>query len=418
MLLLLVLAVMRAPAEAQQAPAGALAASVRAQIAALHSEKTSRTETQRKIDSNLLYGLRITSGLGGLPSSLQVDLPMTADGRVLLDVRADVSAALLSELRALGAGIVESHAGYRHVAVRAPLAMVELIAAIPEVAFVTPELGWLTSTGAASVRMVRVGEQRHDLDAAASGAAGASRVRDRLSAALRHFRGGQNGFLANAGPVTSQGDATHRASEARAAFGVDGTGVKIGVLSDGVNSLAASQAAGELGAVTVLAGQAGSGDEGTAMLEIVHDLAPGAQLYFATAVPAGGSIAGFAQNIRALRTAGCDIIVDDVGYFVESPFQDGQSGSSQFNSGVVAQAVKDVAASGALYFSAAANSGRADAATSGTWEGDFADGGPAPTPRRRERGKVILRTGGPPPPFSTILARGYISFPMGILMTP
>src|SRR6185503_3217206 len=94
--------------------------------------------------------------------------------------------------------------------------------------------------------------------------------------------------------------------------------------SDGVSSLAASQALGDLGPVTVLPGQGGAGDEGTAMLEIVHDLAPGAQLYFATAV---NSIAGFAQNIRALRTAGCDIIIDDVFYYVETPFQDGQAPS-------------------------------------------------------------------------------------------
>ena len=87
-----------------------------------------------------------------------------------------------------------------------------------------------------------------------------------------------------------------------------------------MTSLAQSQALGDLGPVTILPGQAGTGDEGTAMLEIIHDLAPGAQLFFATAL---GSITSFAQNIRDLRTAGCDIIVDDVFYFVESPFQDG-----------------------------------------------------------------------------------------------
>ena len=87
------------------------------------------------------------------------------------------------------------------------------------------------------------------------------------------------------------------------------------MLSDGVDSLAASIATGELPAdVEVLPGQAGDGDEGTAMLEIVHDLAPGAQLGFATAFT---SDASFADNIRALRAAGCDVIVDDVLYFNE-----------------------------------------------------------------------------------------------------
>lgn len=42
------------------------------------------------------------------------------------------------------------------------------------------------------------------------------------------------------------------------------------------------------------------------MLEILHDLAPGAELYFATAF---SSEATFASNILALRAAGCDIIV-------------------------------------------------------------------------------------------------------------
>jgi hypothetical protein len=50
------------------------------------------------------------------------------------------------------------------------------------------------------------------------------------------------------------------------------------------------------------------------MLEIIHDLAPSAKLYYATAFK---SIDSFADNIRALRAAGCDIIVDDVIYDAE-----------------------------------------------------------------------------------------------------
>ncbi len=175
----------------------------------------------------------------------------------------------------------------------------------------------------------------------------------------------QTGVASRAGSFTSQGDITHQAKDARAAFGIDGTGVKIGVMSDGVDGLSAAQTSGDLGAVTVLPGQASTGDEGTAMLQIVHDLAPGAQLFYATA---NNGVASFAQNIRALRDAGCNIIIDDFSYFIESPFQDA----------AVSLAVNDVSSTGVLYFSSARNSGNLTLNTSGTWEGDFKDGGAAP----------------------------------------
>ena len=111
------------------------------------------------------------------------------------------------------------------------------------------------------------------------------------------------------------------------------------------------------------------------MLEIIHDLAPGAQLFFATANSTPGT---FATNIRNLRAAGCDIIVDDIFYFVENPFQDGQAPAivSNTNGGAVLQAVIDVTAAGALYFSSAGNQGNKDANTSSCFQGDFVDGGP------------------------------------------
>src|SRR5205807_2573239 len=71
-------------------------------------------------------------------------------------------------------------------------------------------------------------------------------------------------------------------------------------------------------------------------------------------------------NILALRAAGCNIIVDDLEYPNESPFQDA----------VIAQAVNTVTAAGTLYFSSAGNSGNIDDLTSSVWEGDFVDGGP------------------------------------------
>ena len=94
------------------------------------------------------------------------------------------------------------------------------------------------------------------------------------------------------------------------------------MLSNGIGTLADRQATGDLPhSVTVLDGQAGESRdrEGTAMLEIVHDLAPGAHLYFATGF---GSPAQFAANIEALCQAGADVIVDDVIWFSEAAFQD------------------------------------------------------------------------------------------------
>jgi subtilisin family serine protease len=104
------------------------------------------------------------------------------------------------------------------------------------------------------------------------------------------------------------------------------------------------------------------------MMEIVYDLAPGVQLFFASAFNGPDS---FANNIRLLRnTYHCDIIVDDVSYSDEPVFQDG----------VIAQAVNDVTTDGALYFSSASNDGNLTNGTSGTWEGDFNPAGPAGSP--------------------------------------
>ena len=79
------------------------------------------------------------------------------------------------------------------------------------------------------------------------------------------------------------------------------------------------------------------------MLQLVHDIAPGSPLAFATAF---GGPDEFAANIRALSGAGAKVIVDDVSYFTE-PF---------FQSGVIDQAAAEVTAQGVTYFSSAGNS--------------------------------------------------------------
>jgi hypothetical protein len=152
------------------------------------------------------------------------------------------------------------------------------------------------------------------------------------------------------GDVTSQGDAAMRADLARTAFGVDGTGVMVGTLSDSYNCLGgavAGVASGDLLAgINVLEeGPCPATDEGRAMMEIIRDVAPGARQTFHTAL---GGQAVFAQGIIDLANAGAKVINDDVVYFHEPFFQDG----------IIAQAVDQVVAQGAVYFSAAGNQAR------------------------------------------------------------
>ncbi|MEO0489958.1 MAG: peptidase S8, partial [Cyanobacteria bacterium J06659_2] len=155
--------------------------------------------------------------------------------------------------------------------------------------------------------------------------------------------------VTNVGAVTSQADQSLNADTARSTFGVDGSGVTVGVLSDSFNNLggfSSDVSTGDLpGVVNVLEELSeGGSDEGRAMLQLIHDVAPGANLSFTTAF---NGQASFAQGILNLANTGSDIIVDDVIYLNEPFFQDG----------IIAQAVNEAVAGGAAYFSAAGNSG-------------------------------------------------------------
>lgn len=358
----------------------------RHQIEALIAEKMSRSYGRKKMDSRLIYGIKqhrreqMAEGV----DSLNVELPENQRGEVIVDITASVSPQLLKKLKQAGAKILSSFEEYNSVRVAVDLDAMDTIANLPEIKFIQPMQEAITSqdetppdSDPEHLRTTRPGFEEREQN-----------ISQELINALDEFQA--NAYnVGNAGVRKSEADLTHKAALARNTYGFDGTGIKIGVLSDGVRNLAAVQASADLGAVTVLPGQSGTSagqcattascDEGTAMLEIVHDLAPGAQLYFATAF--GGS-ANFANNIRNLRNAGCDIIVDDVFYFAESPFQDGQAPGiiSPTNGGIIAQAVNDVTAAGALYFSSAGNSGNKNDGTSGVWEGDFVDGGNATGP--------------------------------------
>ncbi|MEL6191787.1 MAG: HYR domain-containing protein [Bacteroidota bacterium] len=164
--------------------------------------------------------------------------------------------------------------------------------------------------------------------------------------------------MTNAGLTDNQADVALKTDIARSTYGVDGSGIKIGVLSDSYNTLGEADVAisagdlpgpenpdGYLTPVTVLKEYSGVGtDEGRGMLELIHDIAPAAELYFYTAFEGE---ADFANGILALAEAGCQVIVDDVSYLAEPFFQDG----------IIAQAVDQVHSQGVAYFSSAGNYG-------------------------------------------------------------
>ena len=308
--------------------------------------KGDRTAAEQKMDSALI-DLTRAAGSGqlqnaarrqALPAYVQdfADQNVAPDQTIFVVIKGKVSDALTAFIRARGGSEISAFPQYDTVTARVPVSELNTIANRADVRTVGPREQATTN--------------RQELPP--------EKLRQRLNSLPK------SGVMANAGSATWEGVAAHKANAAHGA-GRTGAGTKVCVLSDGVDSLAARQASGDLPAtVTVLPGQAGSGNEGTAMLEIVHDMAPGASLYFATAF---GSVAQFATNIINLRAAGCDIIVDDVTYYNEGAFQDGP----------IAQAVNQVTAAGALFFSSAANSGNKNDGQSGTFEGDFVASGNA-----------------------------------------
>jgi hypothetical protein len=151
---------------------------------------------------------------------------------------------------------------------------------------------------------------------------------------------------ADVGAVTSAGDAIVRGPEARAALATDGSGVTVGVISDGIDHRDAVVASGDLSPdVTVAPGlSAGRGDEGTAMLEIVHDVAPGARLLFAGPTTSAEMVAA----VDGLAAAGAQVIIDDLIFTDEPKFEDGP----------IALAAHRFVAAGGVYVTSAGNFAR------------------------------------------------------------
>ncbi len=122
------------------------------------------------------------------------------------------------------------------------------------------------------------------------------------------------------GSRLTQGDAIHRTANVRSLLGYTSTGMKIGIISDGVRHINESKATGDLPDNVHVLRDAIGGDEGTAILEIVYDMVPDAELYFHDA---GENKLAFNQAIAVLKAAGCTVICDDIGWADEPYFEDG-----------------------------------------------------------------------------------------------
>lgn len=325
---LLLLAALALAPTLKPAPAAAAVGSPASQSLSPRLAKLARPAVRSASDAAQAKKL----GLAGEgPGSL-----LRKGSRVLVYVRFERGAAAgLKALRAAGAEVVSLNRGYQTVTVAAKPAQLWRLGSLPHVAGVTEALAPVTAEACPS------------------------------------------------GEIVSEGDQQLKAAEARGKFSLDGSGIKVGILSDSFDQ--ATEAAdggplattapediasgdlpgegdppgtgdnpcGDLTPVEDLEDDAGAsveedGDEGRAMAQIVHDLAPKADIAFASAFNGEGS---FANNIGALAVAGAKVIADDVFYLEEPYFQDGP----------VAVAVNEAVAGGVTYLSAAGNNSLTDA---------------------------------------------------------
>jgi hypothetical protein len=325
------------------------------QIEALRADKIHWTKAQKKMNSQLIFAakLKATGIVHAAAPKLRPSVTPEADGGYRVEIKASVTPGLLEAIKAAGGTIISSLPSYHVLQAKLPVDKIESIAGRDDVVFIRPPPK----------------AQQNSID--------------------------------------SEGDYTHEAIDARASYGADGTGVVVGILSDsidnGSNALSDAISEGNIDPTNtfVINGQAGTGEgEGLAMCEIVHDLAPGATIWFATGAT---SEAQMASNIIALQNAGCTIIADDEAYPDESPFQDQ----------VIAQAVQTVTSNGVLYFSSARNSGNLDSYTNtgiaagSTWEGDFTGIGPYETDNGAELWNNFTASLGTTVRENPILSGGY-----------
>ena len=203
-----------------QGAVSAISAEALAQIDALVREKDTRSAVERKIDSQLLYELRMERGerVAGGVSVIETDLPYAPDGHVIVDVKALSTVGLLSAVATLGAEVISSTPEGAMLRAHIDIDHVEALASLPE------------SCPCSGRRHGHALGRTHDEGPASVAAPPEWRFRPAPSISRRHRTMVVPLPFTGQGSRSSEGDITHLAQPARVAFGGFGQGIKIGVL--------------------------------------------------------------------------------------------------------------------------------------------------------------------------------------------
>ena len=111
------------PAQAGGEPPGTADRQIKAQLA----KKAQRTPAQRKVSSQLLDAQRAAN------ARRQAKGEFVEDELVTVDIRSDVTPAVLARIRALGGTVINSVPKYRAIRANLPLSAVEKLAALDAV---------------------------------------------------------------------------------------------------------------------------------------------------------------------------------------------------------------------------------------------------------------------------------------------
>ena len=103
------------------------------QIKARLAAKAQRTPAQRKVSSQLLDARR-----AAVAARRQTKGEVVEDELVMVDIRADVTPAVLARIRALRGTVINSEARYRAIRARLPLEAVEKLATLDAIQSIRP----------------------------------------------------------------------------------------------------------------------------------------------------------------------------------------------------------------------------------------------------------------------------------------